>query len=74
MAFKPVCLAGQKMPHAELARVMQMSQFEAHACMARLASARLLTEVNGVPALAMFAFRPLVLQGAAFFFRQCGGK
>lgn len=74
MAFKLVCLGGQKMPYTELARAMQMSQFEAHACMARLASARLLTEVNGVPALVMPAFRPLVLQGAAYFFPAVRGE
>ena len=74
MAFKLVCLGGQKMPYTELARAMQMSQFEAHACMARLAGARLLTEVNGVPALVMPAFRPLVLQGAAYFFPAVRGE
>ena len=50
MAFKLVCLAGKKMPYTELARAMQMSQFEAHACLARLSGARLLTEVNSAPA------------------------
>ena len=59
MAFKLVCLAGQKMPYTELARAMQMSQFEAHACLARLSGARLLTEVNGAPTLDPPAFRPL---------------
>ena len=74
MAFKLVCLAGQKMPYTELARAMQMSQFEAHACLARLSGARLLTEVNGAPALVMPAFRPLVLQGAAYFFPAVRGE
>ena len=62
------------MPYVELARDMQMSQFEAHACLARLSGARLLTEVNGVPALVMPAFRPLVLQGAAYFFPAVRGE
>jgi hypothetical protein len=74
MAFKLVCLAGQKMSYIELARAMQMSQFEAHACMARLTSARLLTQVDGAPALVMPAFRPLVLQGAAYFFPAVRGE
>jgi hypothetical protein len=74
MAFKLVGLAGQKMPYAELARAMQMSQFEAHACLARLSGARLLTEVNGAPALVMPAFRPMVLQGAAYFFPAVRGE
>jgi hypothetical protein len=74
MAFKLVCLAGQKMPYTELARAMHMSQFEAHACLARLSGARLLTEVNGAPALVMPAFRPLVLQGAAYFFPAVRGE
>jgi hypothetical protein len=74
MAFKLVCLGGQKMSYIELARAMQMSQFEAHACMARLTSARLLTQVDGAPALVMPAFRPLVLQGAAYFFPAVRGE
>ena len=53
---------------------MHMSQFEAHACLARLSGARLLTEVNGAPALVMPAFRPLVLQGAAYFFPAVRGE
>lgn len=74
MAFKLVCLAGQKMPYVQLAQAMQMSQFEAHACITRLTSARLLTEVNGAPALVMPAFRPLVLQGAPYFFPAVRGE
>ena len=53
MALKLVCLAGEKVVYTELARAMHMSQFEAHACMARLSAARLLTEVAGAPALVM---------------------
>ncbi len=68
MAFKLVCLAGQKLPYAALAQSMHMSQFEAHACMARLSGARLLTEVTAGPALVKAAFRPMVLNGAAYFF------
>ncbi|MDI1246302.1 MAG: hypothetical protein PSV24_12985 [Rhodoferax sp.] len=74
MAFKLVCLAGQKLPYATLAQVMHMSQFEAHACMARLAGARLLAEVNDAPALVMAAFRPMVLYGAAYFFPAVRGE
>ena len=74
MAFKLVYLAGKRMPYTELARAMQMSQFEAHACLARLSGARLLTEVNSAPALVMPAFRPLVLQGAAYFFPAVRGE
>ena len=62
------------MPYTELARAMQMSQFEAHACLARLFGARLLTEVNSAPALVIPAFRPLVLQGAAYFFPAVRGE
>lgn len=74
MAFKLVCLAGQKLPYVALAQAMQMSQFEAHACMARLSGARLLTEINDAPALVMGAFRPLVLHGAAYFFPAVRGE
>ena len=74
MAFKLVCLAGQKLPYAALAQTMSMSQFEAHACMARLSGARLLAEVSGVPMLVMAAFRPMVLQGAAYFFPAVRGE
>jgi hypothetical protein len=62
------------MPYTELARAMQMLQFEAHACLARLSGARLLTEVNGAPALVMPAFRPMVLLGAAYFFPAVWGE
>jgi hypothetical protein len=73
MAFKLVGLAGQKLPYAALANAMHMSQFEAHACMARLGSARLLTEVGDAPALVMAAFRPMVLNGASYFFPAVRG-
>ncbi len=73
MAFKLVGLAGQKLPYVARAQAMHMSQFEAHACMARLSGARLLTEVNDAPALVMAAFRPMVLQGAAYFFPAVRG-
>lgn len=74
MAFKLVCLAGQKLPYTALARAMHMSQFEAHACMARLGGARLLAEVNDVPTLVLAAFRPMVLQGAPYFFPAVRGE
>ena len=74
MAFKLVCLAGQKLPYLSLAQAMQMSQFEAHACMARLSAARLLTEVSDAPALVMAAFRPMVLHGAAYFVPAVRGE
>ena len=74
MALKLVCLAGEKVIYTELARAMHMSQFEAHACMARLSAARLLTEVAGVPTLVMPAFRPLLLLGAPYFFPAVRGE
>ncbi len=74
MALKLVCLAGEKVVYTELARAMHMSQFEAHACMARLSAARLLTEVAGAPALVMPAFRPLLLLGAPYFFPAVRGE
>lgn len=74
MAFKLVCLRGQKLPYTELARDMHMSQFEAHACLARLSGSRLLTDVNGAPTLVMPAFKPLVLHGAAYFFPAVRGE
>lgn len=74
MAFKLVCLAGQKLPYAALAQAMHMSPFEAHACMARLSGARLLADVNDAPALVLAAFRPMVLTGAAYFFPAVRGE
>ena len=74
MAFKLVCLAGQRLPYLALAQAMHMSQFEAHACIARLTAARLLTDVDGTPGLVMAAFRPLVLHGAAYFFPAVRGE
>ncbi|MDP2418734.1 MAG: hypothetical protein U1D25_02035 [Hydrogenophaga sp.] len=74
MALKLVCLAGEKVIYTDLARAMHMSQFEAHACMARLGAARLLTDVGGAPALVMPAFRPLLLQGAPYFFPAVRGE
>lgn len=74
MALKLVCLGGRKLPYAELAKAMHLSTFEAHACLARLSAARLLTEVEGAPALVMPAFRPLLLQGAPYFFPAVRGE
>lgn len=74
MAFKLVCLAGQRLTYVALAQAMQLSQFEAHACMARLSGARLLTDVNDVPTLVMAAFRPMVLHGAPYFFPAVRGE
>ena len=74
MAFKLVSTKGQKLPYAVMAHAMHMSQFEAHACISRLTASRLLTEVNGLPALVMPAFRPLVLKGAAYFFPAVRGE
>lgn len=74
MAFKLVCLAGQKLPYAALGQALHMSQFEAHACMARLSGARLLAEVNDAPALVMAAFSPMVLHGAPYFFPAVRGE
>lgn len=74
MALKLVCLAGERVSYAELARAMHMSLFEAHACLARLSGARLLSEVDGAPALVMPAFRPLLLQGAPYFFPAVRGE
>lgn len=73
MAFKLVCLAGQKLPYAALAAVMHMSAFEAHACLSRLTSARLLVVVNDAPAVVLPAFRPMVLSGAPYFFPAVRG-
>jgi len=73
-AFKLISTKGQKLPYAALAHLLHMSQFEAHACITRLTASRLLTEVNGLPALVMPAFRPLVLEGAAYFFPPVRGE
>lgn len=74
MAFKWVCLRGQRLPYAALAHTLHLSPFEAHACMARLSASRLLTEMDGLPCLVMPAFRALVLEGAAYFFPAVRGE
>lgn len=74
VAFKLVCLAGRWLPYAALAKSLHLSPFEAHACVARLAAARLLTDTDAGPALVMPAFRPMVLQGAAHFFPAVRGE
>lgn len=74
MALKLVTLGGQRLGYAELAKAMSLSLFEAHACMARLTAARLLTDVDGVPMLVMSAFRPLLLLGAPYFFPAVRGE
>ena len=74
VAFKLVCLQGQRLPYAALAHALHLSPFEAHACIARLSASRLLTEVDGVPSLVMPAFRPFVLQGAVYFFPPVRGE
>lgn len=74
MAFKLISLAGQRLPYLALAESMHMSPFEAHACTARLSGARLLVDVADGPTLAMAAFRPMVLYGAAYFFPAVRGE
>jgi hypothetical protein len=74
MAFKLVCLAGQKLPYTALGQALHMSQFEAHACMARLSAARLVVDVSNTPTLVMAAFRPMVLHGAPYFFPAVRGE
>lgn len=74
VAFKLVCLRGQRLPYAVLAHALHLSPFEAHACIARLTASRLLSEADGLPALVMPAFRPLVLQGAQYFFPAVRGE
>lgn len=74
MAFKLVCLKGQKLPYAQLAHALHLSPFEAHACISRLGASRLLTDVDGMPTLVMAAFRPMVLQGAVYFFPPVRGE
>lgn len=74
VAFKLICHQGQKLPYAVLAHALHMSPFEAHACIARLFASRLLTEVDGLPCVVMPAFRPLVLQGAVYFFPAVRGE
>lgn len=73
MAFKLVCISGRRLPYAILAQALHMSPFEAHACIARLAGSRLLSEPEGIPQLAMSAFRPFVLMGAPYFFPAVRG-
>jgi len=74
VAFKLVSLKGQRLPYAALAQALHLSPFEAHACIARLSAARLLTEVDGIPSLVIPAFKPLVLQGAVYFFPPVRGE
>lgn len=74
VAVKLVCLQGQRLPYAALAQALHLSAFEAHACIARLTASRLLSELDGVPALVMPAFRPFVLQGAPYFFPAVRGE
>lgn len=74
VAFKLVCLQGQRLPYAVLAHALHLSPFEAHACIARLTASRLLSEVDGLPALVMQAFRPFVLLGAPYFFPAVRGE
>jgi len=74
VACKLIGLAGRWPGYVELARAMRLSAFEAHACVARLSAARLLTDVDGAPAMVMPAFRPLLLQGAPYFFPAVRGE
>lgn len=74
MALKLVALGGLRLGYAELASAMSLSVFEAHACVARLTAARLLTDVDGAPMLVMTAFRPLLLLGAPYFFPAVRGE
>lgn len=74
VAFKLAVSDGARLPYAVLAKQMALSPFEAHAAVARLVQARLLTEVEGRLELVMPAFKPFVLQGAVYFFPAVRGE
>jgi hypothetical protein len=74
MAFKLVSLKGGMLPYAALAKLMCISQFEAHACVTRLTASRLLADVEGVPRLVMPAFKSFVMLGAPYFFPAVRGE
>jgi hypothetical protein len=74
VAFKLACHSGQRIPYAALAKAMHLSVFEAHSCVTRLISARLLTEVDKQAKIILPALRLLVLHGAPYFFPAVRGE
>jgi hypothetical protein len=74
VAFKLALARGERLPYASLGQQMALSPFEAHAAVARLVQARLLTEVEGRLEVVMPAFKPFVFQGAPYFFPAVRGE
>jgi hypothetical protein len=74
VAFKLACHSGQRLPYATLSKAMHLSVFEAHSCVARLTSARLLAELNGDVKVIGSTFLPFVINGAAHFFPPVQGQ
>jgi hypothetical protein len=74
IAFKLVCHTGQRLPYARLAKEMYLSAFEAHSCVARLTSARLMAEISGEKKVVLSSFLPFVLAGASHFFPPVQGQ
>lgn len=74
MALKLVSANGWEQGYKALAGEMQLSPFEAHACLTRLVSAKLATSTDGKHVLVKAAFRPLLLSGAPYFFPAVRGE
>jgi hypothetical protein len=74
VAFMLAVSKGERLPYAKLGMQMALSPFEAHAAVARLTQARLLTEYEGRLELVMPAFKPFVIYGAAYFFPAVRGE
>ena len=74
VAFKLVALKGKWLPYAALGKQMRLSQFEAHAAVARLVAARLAIEQEVGVRPNMALLRSFVVSGAPYAYPPVRGE
>lgn len=74
VALKLVCLKGEWLPYAALAKSMRLSAFEVHAAIQRLTAARLVTEAEGRIRPVLAALSNFVLHGAPYAYPAVRGE
>ena len=74
VAFKLVALKGKWLPYAALGKQLRLSQFEAHAAVARLVAARLAIEHEGGVRPNMALLRNFAVSGAPYAYPPVRGE
>lgn len=74
VALKLVCLKGEWLPYAALAKAMHLSAFEVHAGIQRLIAARLVTAVEGRIRPVLATLKDFVLYGGPYAYPAVRGE